>query len=69
MLMTAEERWVRRTLPRVLPVFTLNFLEDPMKLVLFNPHFADLQTEVQQSEPKGTSVSDAALVTTYSQFQ
>ena len=39
--MTAEEPWVRRTLARVLPVFTLNFLEDSMKLVLFNPHFAD----------------------------
>ena len=41
LLMTAEEPWVRRTLARVLPAFTLNFLEDSMKLVLFNPHFAD----------------------------
>ena len=41
MLMTAEEWWVPRSLPRVLPVFTLNFLEDPTKSVLFNPHFAD----------------------------
>ena len=35
----------------------------------FHPHFADLQTEVQKSEPKGTSVSDTALITAYSQFQ
>ena len=41
MLMTAKERCVPRTLPRVLPEFTLNFLENPMRSVLSKPHFAE----------------------------